>query len=179
MFIAPRMVRGLPRHLMGQVYTPHNESQGKGTKMKKFQRAIVLIVAIAVAGIAPLVGFSSAQAADSTTFSQGATAPAERTTVDDSRAGKKATSVSIRFKCVRQCARFTFVGKVSGSKRKIVLQRSNTKKGNYKAFKKTKTTKKGNYNFGALNREGWYRVKAPATKKFKAGTSNVIEVTKG
>lgn len=145
--------------------------------MKKFQRAIVLIVAIAVAGIAPLVGFSSAQAADGATYSQGAVAQGEKT-VDNNRAGKKPTSVSIRFKCVRQCARFTFVGKVSGSKRKIVLQRSNTKKGNYKAFKKTTTNKKGNYNFGALNRAGWFRVKAPATKNFKAGTSSVTQVTK-
>lgn len=142
--------------------------------MKKLQRAFVILVAIAVAGIAPLVGLTSAQAS-STGYVQAGSAPAAGQA--DTHKGKP-TTVTIKFKCVRQCKRFTFVGKVTGAKRKIVLQRANSKNGAYKQFRKAKTKPNGKYNFGALNKAGWFRVVAPPTKKFNKGVSKKVQVVK-
>lgn len=142
--------------------------------MKKLQRAFVVLIAIAVAGIAPLVGLSPAQAA-STGYVEAGSAP----TTQAALLKGKPTTVTIKFKCVQNCKRFTFVGKVTGAKRKIVLQRSNSENGAYKPFKKIKTKKNGSYHFGALNKQGSFRVFAPPTKKFNKGMSKKIQVTKG
>ena len=57
---------------------------------------------------------------------------------------------------------YKFYGKVQGAKsKKIILLRSNTKKGKYRTFKTGRTNSRGNFSWGSLKATGWFYVKVP------------------
>jgi len=132
----------------------------------RMPRTAIAVLAFCLIGLVPFATSSSATATE-------VAAKANDSSV--ARALPTRT-VKFEFKAISR-TRYKFVGKVEkATNKKIILMRSKTKRGKYRAFKTTRTNERGNYKFLGLRATGWYHVKVPADARFATSRSQLIRV---
>lgn len=135
----------------------------------RMHRTLIAALAFALIGLVPFTS-ATANAAEVTAAktSTSAAAPAA--------AAKPRRTVAFKFKSTSRTT-YKFVGKVQAAKnKKIVIQRSNSKKGKYRNFLTLRTNAKGNFFTRNLKATGWFVVKVPSDKRFATSYSQLIRV---
>jgi len=134
----------------------------------RMHRLVIAVLAFCLAGFVPLVSGTSANAAEPAAKAAGESAELERL-------AKPRREVVFKFKSKGRT--YNFVGKVQNGKRtRVLLMRSNNKKGKYTVFKKDRTNAKGNFSWKRLRKPGWYYVKVPGNAKWATSKSSIIHV---
>ncbi|MDQ4054226.1 MAG: hypothetical protein M3237_16190 [Actinomycetota bacterium] len=132
----------------------------------RMPRTVIAVLAFCLIGLVPFATSSSATATE-------VAAKASDSTVASALPTR---TVKFEFKATSR-TRYKFFGKVqAATNKKILLMRSQTKRGTYRAFKSTRTNDRGNYKFLGLRATGWFYVKVPADARFKTSYSQLIRV---
>lgn len=134
----------------------------------RMYRPVIAVLAFCLVGLVPLVSGTSATAAEPAAKAAGDSVQLERL-------AKPRREVVFKFKSKGRS--YNFVGKVQNGKRtKVLLMRSNNKKGKYTTFKKGRTNARGNFAWKGLRKAGWYYVKVPGNAKWATSKSDLIHV---
>jgi hypothetical protein len=132
----------------------------------RMPRTVIAILAFCLIGLVPFATSTSATATE-------VAAKASDSSVEKALPTR---TVKFEFKATSR-TRYKFFGKVQAAQnKKIILMRSNTKRGKYRAFKSTRTNARGNYQFLGLRATGWFHVKVPADARFRTSYSQLIRV---
>jgi putative lipoic acid-binding regulatory protein len=131
----------------------------------------ILVTALAVALLSLVGPVPSAT-------SSAVAAPAARSaasSADAAPAAKPARRVKFEFK--RTGFTYKLYGKVQAAvRKKVLLLRSTTEDGEYRLYRTTRTTARGNYAWENLRASGFYYVKVPSDRRFATSYSQLIEV---
>lgn len=134
----------------------------------RMHRILIAALAFALIGLVPFTSATANAAEVTAAKSSAAAAPAA--------AAKPNRTVAFKFKSLGRTT-YRFTGKVQAAKnKKIIIQRSNSKKGKYRNFLTLRTNAKGNYATRNLKATGWFVVKVPSDKRFATSYSQLIRV---